>query len=73
MNPMIEVFYTGIITLIVCSLIFYAVLFSFIFYWHKRLASVVIVPSVFALEFFLRGFFVVSAVTIILHYLPTLF
>jgi len=67
-----DVFIVGLITLLVCTAVFYVVLFGFIFYWHLKKTSFVIVPIYFAFEFFWKGFLVVSAVSIIFHFLPYL-
>lgn len=65
-----DVFTTGLVVLGVMSAIFFIVIFSFIFYWHLRKLSFIILPLVFTFEFFVMGFFVVSLVSIILNYLP---
>jgi len=65
-----DVFTTGLIVLFVMTAIFYIVIFSFIFYWHLKKVSFVVVPVIFAFEFFATGFLVVSIVSIILNYLP---
>jgi len=67
-----DVFTIGLIVLFICTAIFYIVLFSFIFYWHLKKISFIIVPIIFAFEFFVMGFFVVSIVSIIIQYLPDL-
>ena len=67
-----DVFITGLIVLFTVTAIFYIVLFSFIFYWHLKRISYVVIPMIFAFEFFVMGFFVVSIVSIILNYLPDL-
>ena len=67
-----DIFTIGIIVLFVMTAIFYIVIFSFIFYGHLKKISFVIVPMIFAFEFFVIGFFVVSIVAIILKYLPDL-
>ena len=67
-----DAFTTGLIVLFICTAIFYIVLFSFIYYWHLRKTSFVIVPMIFTFEFFVMGFFVISIVSIILNYLPDL-
>ena len=67
-----DIFVTGLITLFVVTAIFYIVLFSFIYYWHLKKASFVVIPLVFTFEFFVMGFFVISIVSIILNYLPDL-
>jgi hypothetical protein len=67
-----DVFTTGLIVLFVMTAIFYIVVFSFIFYWHLKKVTFVVVPMIFTFEFFATGFFVVAIVSIILNYLPVL-
>lgn len=67
-----DVFITGLIVLFVMAAIFYIVFFSFIFYWHLKTLSFVVVPVIFAFEFLAMGFLVVAIVSIILDYLPVL-
>lgn len=67
-----DIFTTGLVVLFVMTAIFYIVLFSFIYYWHLVKLSFIVVPMLFAFEFFIMGFFVVVIVTIILQYLPDL-
>jgi len=65
-------FFVGLIVLGIMSAVFYIVLFSFIYYWHLKKISFVIVPAVFTFEFLIMGFFVISLVSIILLYVPIL-
>ena len=65
-------FFTGLIVLFIGTAIFYIVLFSFIFYWHLKKITFVVVPVFFTFEFFLLGFFTVAVISIILNYLPIL-
>lgn len=65
-----DIFVLGITTLFITTAIFYIVLFSFIFYWHLKKITFVVVPVIFTFEFFAIGIFVVAIVTIILKYLP---
>lgn len=67
-----DVFTTGLIVLFAGTAIFYIVLFSFIFYWHLRKVTVVIVPIIFAFEFFVISFLVICITALILYYLPIL-
>ena len=67
-----DVFTVGLIVLFIAAAVFYIVLFSFIFYWHLKRISYVVIPMIFAFEFFVMGFFVVSVVSIILNYVPVL-
>lgn len=65
-----DVFTIGLIILFIMTAIFYIVLFSFIFYWHLKKITFVIVPIIFTFEFFVMGFLVISIVSIIIQYLP---
>jgi uncharacterized membrane protein (DUF106 family) len=67
-----DVFTVGLITLLVCTAIFFVVLFSFIYYWHLRKITYVVVPVIWTFEFFVICFFIVALVSIILNYLPYL-
>lgn len=62
----------GIITLLFATAVFYIVLFSFIYYWHLKKITFVVVPAFFTFEFLLTGFFIVVIVSIILNYFPVL-
>jgi len=66
------VFTIGLIVLFIVAAIFYIVFFSFIFYWHLKKITFVVVPMIFAFEFFLIGFLIVSIVAIIIQYVPDL-
>jgi len=67
-----EIFLTGLITLFSATAVFFVVLFSFIYYWHLKKVSFLVVPIVFTFEFFVMCFFVVAIATIILKFLPDL-
>jgi len=67
-----DIFTFGLIILTCVAIVFYIVLFSFIFYWHLKKISFVIIPTIFTFEFFVIGFFIVSIVSIIINYLPVL-
>lgn len=67
-----DIFTTGVIVLVVMAAIFYTVLFSFIYYWHLKKITFIVVPAIFTFEFFLIGFVVVSMIAIILNFLPVL-
>ena len=70
--PGMDVFTVGLIVLFAMTAIFYIVLFSFIYYWHLKKISFVVVPVFFTFEFLVLGFCVVSIVSIIINYLPVL-
>ncbi|MDP3882892.1 MAG: hypothetical protein Q8Q48_02455 [Candidatus Staskawiczbacteria bacterium] len=65
-----DIFTVGLFVLLIMTAIFYIVLFSFIYYWHLKKISYVVVPVIFTFEFFTIGFFVVAIVSLILNYLP---
>ena len=65
-----DIFTVGLIVLFAMTAIFYIVIFSFIFYWHLVKVSFIVLPVIFAFEFFAMGFFVVSLTAIILNFLP---
>ena len=63
-------FTVGLIVLFVMTAIFYIVLFSFFYYWHLKNISFIVMPAIFAFEFFAVGFLIISIVAIIINYLP---
>lgn len=65
-----DVFTIGIIVLFVMTAIFYIVVFSFIFYWHLKKITFVVVPVFFTFEFLIVGFLVISLAAIIISYAP---
>ena len=67
-----DVFSVGLITLFLSAIVFYIILFSFIYYWHLKKVSFVVIPMLFAFEFLLTGFLIVAIVSIIFNYLPDL-
>jgi hypothetical protein len=67
-----DIFIVGLITLLICTAIFYAVLFSFIYYWHLKKISFVVMPVIFTFEFFLTGVVIISITTLILKFVPDL-
>jgi len=67
-----DIFGIGLTVLFVMTILFYIVLFSFIYYWHLKNVSYVVVPVIWTFEFFVIGFFVVALVSIILYYVPVL-
>lgn len=71
-KTVIDIFYILIIDLLVATAIFYVVLFSFIYYWHLKKISFVVVPMIFTFEFFAVGFLIVSIITLAVKYLPVI-
>lgn len=66
------IFYILLIDVFVASAIFYIVFFSLVYYWHLKKTSFVVLPVIFAFEFFLAGFLTISIVSIVIYYLPQL-
>ncbi len=67
-----SVFSTGLTVLFIGTAIFYIVIFSFIFFWHLKKISFIVLPLLFTFEFFIMGFFAIAIISIILQYLPVL-
>ena len=67
-----DVFTIGLITLFSFAAVFYIVVFSFIYYWHLKKITYVVIPIIFTFEFFISAFLIVAIVSIILTYLPEL-
>lgn len=67
-----DIFYTGILVLTFMTALFYVVMGGFIYYWHLKKITVVVVPAIFAFEYFVRGFITIGIICIILKYLPDL-
>lgn len=65
-----DVFTVGFLTLLGVTAVFYIVLFAFIYYWHLKKLTFVVVPAFFTFEFFLKGFFIVALISIIFYYMP---
>ncbi len=63
-------FIIGLIVLFIATAVFYIVLFSFIYYWHLKKITFVVVPAIFAFEFFVTCFFIVAIISIIIDFLP---
>jgi hypothetical protein len=66
------IFTTLLIILFVATAIFYIVFFSFIYYWHLKKTSYVVVPVIFTFEFFIVGFFIVCILALVIQYTPYL-
>ncbi|OGZ72255.1 MAG: hypothetical protein A2908_03895 [Candidatus Staskawiczbacteria bacterium RIFCSPLOWO2_01_FULL_38_12b] len=67
--PASPIFWANIV-LLVATALFYAVLFSLVYYWHEKKATFIVVPLLYTFEFFITGFFLVSFLVILLQYLP---
>jgi len=58
----------GAVILFSATALFYAIMFSLIYYWHLRKESVVVVPLIFTFDFFIIAFLVVMLALILIHY-----
>jgi hypothetical protein len=67
-----EVFFVGLLVLLVVTAVFYIVFFGFIYYWHLVKTSFVVVPMLFTFEVFFKGFVALVVITLIFKYLPYL-
>ena len=67
-----DVFTTLLIILFIATAIFYIVFFSFIYYWHLKKISYVVVPAIFTFQFFAIGFLVVVILALAINYVPML-
>lgn len=65
-----DVFFTGFITLLIILAIYLIVWVSFIYYWHLKKISIIIVPTLFVFEALLRGFWILVGITLFFHYAP---
>jgi hypothetical protein len=64
------VFGVGLIVLFAMTAVFYVVFFSFMYYWHLKKITFVVVPIIFTFEYFAIGLLIVAIVSLILNYLP---
>jgi hypothetical protein len=67
-----DIFNTLLIFLFLATAIYYIVFFSLTFYWHEKKTTFVIVPVIYAFEFFTVGFLIISIISIILNSFPEL-
>ncbi len=65
-----DYFFWGTILLFVATVIYYIIFFSFIYYWHEKRATFLVVPLIYTFEFFLIGFLIISLTVILLQYMP---
>ncbi len=62
-------FFWEFIVLAITTVVFYIIFFSLIYYWHEANVTFVIVPLIYAFEFFLLGFVIILLFSLI-RYLP---
>lgn len=58
------------IGLLVATLIYYLIFAGFIWYWHEKKITVLVVPLLFTFEFFLFGFLIISLIAVVIQYAP---
>lgn len=58
--------------LILATLIFYIVFASLVYYWRENYVTVLTLPLIYTVHFFLFGFFVIVAFHIIQYYTPVI-
>lgn len=58
------------IALLVATLIFYLIFASFIYYWHEKKTSLLILPLLSTFEFLLTGFLVICLIGLSLQFYP---
>lgn len=67
---MTDIFYILLVILFFATAIYYIVFFTFIYYWHLKKVSFVIIPALFAFDFLLIGFLLISIASIVITYWP---
>jgi len=65
-----DIFSILLIILFALTAVYFIVFFSFIYYWHLKKTSFVVVPVIFTFEFFLIGFLIISIIYIAIKYIP---
>ncbi|MFA5878454.1 MAG: hypothetical protein WC845_03765 [Candidatus Staskawiczbacteria bacterium] len=55
------------------TIVFYLVFLGLVYYWHEKKVTYVLVPVIFTFQFFLIGFLVVIALSLLLEYVPQFF
>ncbi|HLD70495.1 MAG TPA: hypothetical protein VI937_01265 [Negativicutes bacterium] len=63
-------FFWGTVVVLVSTLIYYIVFFSLVYYWHEKKATLVVVPLLYAFEFFAITFLAMCVAVLIIQYWP---
>ncbi len=61
-------FFLGTLVVLVSTLIYYIVFFSLVYYWHEKKTSLVVVPLLYAFEFFTIIFLVMCMIVLTIQY-----
>jgi hypothetical protein len=67
-----DIFSLLLIVLFIATAIYYVVFFSLTYYWHVAKTTFVVLPVVYAFEFFIVGFLIISIISIVVNYLPVI-
>jgi len=67
-----DIFSTLLTLLFIATTIYYIVFFSLTYYWHEKKTTFIIVPAIYAFDFFVAGFLIISVISIIFNYFPEL-
>lgn len=63
-------FLWGTIILLSASAIFYSAFVLMIYYWHEKKITVLIVPFLYAFDFFVISFLIIFPIAFLLEYFP---
>ena len=66
-------FLLGMQILSFLTIIFFAIFFGLVYYWHEAKVTYLVVPLFYTLKFFLFGFLIVIVLSLLLEYAPQLF
>ena len=65
-----DIFTLLLVILAALTVIYYVVFFAFIYYWHLKDESYIVLPMIFTFDFFVTGFLIVVIISIVINYLP---
>ncbi|HCC59889.1 MAG: hypothetical protein A2402_00670 [Candidatus Staskawiczbacteria bacterium RIFOXYC1_FULL_37_43] len=65
-----DIFSILLVILFIATAIFFIIFFSFIYYWHLKKVTFIVVPAIFTFEFFAIGFLIVAIIALVVNYLP---
>lgn len=63
-------FFWGTIILFIATVIYYLIFFGFVYYWHQRKETFIVVPLMYTAQFFITGFAIVALGSLALSYGP---
>jgi len=65
-----SIFFIGLYILFFATAIYYLIFFAFIYYWHTKTETYVIVPLIYTFWFFAVGFLLVCITSLSFEYAP---